>query len=154
MAFDIKRFKLGLSCSCVIAGSAIAVGCGGDHGWAVTNPPADTAKATQPTTPPPPPQPQPGAHSGYFVAANGSSSADGSQARPWDLATAVSGGGGRVHPGDTVWVRAGTYYAPFRTTFTGTAAQPIVLRAYPGERAVIDVLAVPVALARQPRQPQ
>ena len=138
MAFNIKRFKLGLSCWCVVAGSAIAVGCGGDQGWAVTNPPADTAKATQPTTPPPPPPPQPTAHSGYFVAANGSSSADGSQARPWDLATAVSGGGGRVHPGDTVWVRAGTYYAPFRTTFTGTAAQPIVLRAYPGERAVID----------------
>src|SRR2546430_11611707 len=127
MAFDIKRFKLGLSCWCVIAGSAIAVGCGGDHGWAVTNPPADTAKATQPTTPPPPPQP--GAHSGYFVAANGSSSADGSHARPWDLATAVSGGGGRAHPGGTVWVRAGTHYAPLRTTLTRKAAQPIPLRA-------------------------
>ncbi len=80
----------------------------------------------------------PAVHAGYYAATNGSSSGDGSSGRPWNLATALSGGNGKVQPGDTVWLRGGTYAGQFRSTLTGTAAAPIVVRQYPGERAIID----------------
>src|SRR5438094_948403 len=82
--------------------------------------------------------PAPGTHAGWYAAPNGSSSGDGSSGRPWNLATALSGGNGKVQPGDTVWLRGGTYAGQFRSTLTGTAAAPIVVRQYPGERAIID----------------
>src|SRR5438094_139790 len=82
--------------------------------------------------------PAPGTHAGWYAAPNGSSSGDGSSGRPWNLATALSGGNGKVQPGDTVWLRGGTYTGQFRSTLTGTAAAPIVVRQYPGERAIID----------------
>ena len=63
---------------------------------------------------------------------------DGTRDRPWDLATALSGGRGRVQPGDTIWLRGGTYTGNFDGTLTGTSAAPIVVRQYPGERATID----------------
>lgn len=75
---------------------------------------------------------------GYYVAPNGSSANDGSYTRPWDMATAIAGAGGRVRPGDTVWVRGGTYRGNFRSTVAGTASAPVVIRAFPGERAIID----------------
>ena len=75
---------------------------------------------------------------GYYAAPNGSPAAEGSAARPWDLRTALQGAGGRVQPGDTIWVRGGTYKGSFRSTVAGTAAAPVVIRQYPGERAVID----------------
>jgi hypothetical protein len=77
-------------------------------------------------------------HKGYFAAPNGSSSSDGSYTRPWTLATALSGGNGRVQPGDTVWLRGGTYRGAFTSTLTGRSGAPIVVRQYPGERAIID----------------
>src|SRR5262249_40447354 len=43
-----------------------------------------------------------------------------------------------VHPGDTIWLRGGTYVGVFSSVLTGTAAAPIQLRAYPGERATLD----------------
>jgi hypothetical protein len=81
---------------------------------------------------PPPPQ------ASYFVATTGSSTGDGSATSPWDLATALSGGGGKVQPGDTIWLRGGTYRGQFSSTLTGTSASPIVVRQYPGDRATID----------------
>jgi hypothetical protein len=75
---------------------------------------------------------------GKYVAPNGTSGNDGSVNRPWDLATALAGAGGRIVAGDTVWVRAGTYRGPFTSTLTGTSSRPIVVRAYPGERATIE----------------
>lgn len=77
-------------------------------------------------------------HSGHYVATNGSSSNDGTYNRPWNLATALAGAGGRVRPGDTVWVRGGTYRGTFTSTVTGQTGAPVVIRAYPGERAIID----------------
>ena len=77
-------------------------------------------------------------HTGHYVAVNGASSNDGSYSRPWNLATALAGAGGRVRPGDTIWVRGGTYLGTFKSTVTGQAAAPVVIRAYPGERAIID----------------
>jgi hypothetical protein len=77
-------------------------------------------------------------HKGWYVSASGSSGNSGSSTSPWNLSYALGGAGGKVQPGDTVWVRGGTYYAPFRSTLTGTATARIVVRAYPGERAIID----------------
>jgi len=76
----------------------------------------------------------------YFVAPapTGAPSGDGSERRPWDLATALAGGRGRVQPGDTIWVRGGTYKGAFRATVAGREGAPVVVRAFRGERAVID----------------
>ena len=75
---------------------------------------------------------------GYFVSASGSSSADGSLAHPWSLSAALSGAAGRVQPGDTIWLRGGTYRGAFTVTAGGSSGQPVVFRQYPGERAIID----------------
>lgn len=77
-------------------------------------------------------------HSGWYVTPTGKSSASGTAASPWDMATALAGANGRVHPGDTIWLRAGTYHGAFTSTLTGTTASPIIVRQYPGERATID----------------
>jgi hypothetical protein len=74
----------------------------------------------------------------YFVSPTGSSSADGSLPHPWDLGSALTNAAGLIQPGDTVWLRGGTYRGNFRSTLQGTSAKPIVVRQYPGERAIID----------------
>ena len=43
-----------------------------------------------------------------------------------------------VPPGTTVWMREGTYSGTFVSNLTGTAMNPIIVRAYPGERVVLD----------------
>jgi len=84
-----------------------------------------------PIVPPPP-------HAGHYAAPGGTSGGDGSIYRPWDLATALQGAGGKIRPGDTLWVRGGTYRGPFRSTVQGTAGAPVIVRQFPGERSVID----------------
>src|SRR5688572_23953467 len=81
-----------------------------------------------------------GGGASHFVAPvpTGSSGGTGSRARPWDLATALAGAGGRVEPGDTVWLLGGTYRGAFRTQLRGAADRSIVFRQHPGERATID----------------
>ena len=74
---------------------------------------------------------------GWFASPSGSSGGDGSRT-PWDLQTALSGGHGQVLPGDTIWLRGGTYTGAFTASLVGTSAAPIVVRQYPGERATID----------------
>jgi Big-like domain-containing protein len=74
---------------------------------------------------------------GWFASPTGSSSGDGSR-RPWDLQTALNGGNGAVRPGDTIWVRGGTYAGTYSTALAGTSTAPIVVRQYRGERATID----------------
>lgn len=76
----------------------------------------------------------------YFVAPapTGAPSGDGSERRPWDLATALAGARGKVQPGDTIWVRGGTYQGAFRATVAGREGAPVIVRAFRGERAVID----------------
>jgi uncharacterized protein YraI len=82
-----------------------------------------------------------GALGGYYVATNGSSTASGDMAHPWDIATGLAGGypANKVQPGDTVWIRGGTYSGTYTITISGTNGNPIKFRAYPGERATIDV---------------
>ncbi len=73
----------------------------------------------------------------FYVAVNGRPSADGSLSNPWDLATALAHPAA-VKPGDTIWLRGGTYRGAFTSTLTGTASVPIKVRQYPGERATLD----------------
>lgn len=88
----------------------------------------------QATAPPPPVT-----GNQWHVAPNGSSGGDGSQSRPWDMRTALNGPSA-VKPGDTIWVHGGTYGGNsniYNSYLRGTAAAPIVVRAYPGERATV-----------------
>ena len=75
---------------------------------------------------------------GHYAAPDGSPAGAGTAQHPWDLATALAGGRGRVAPGDTVWLRGGTYRGAFVSTLTGRPGAPVVVRQYPGERAVVD----------------
>ena len=75
---------------------------------------------------------------GHYVAPKGTPAGNGSVQRPWDLQFALSGARGRVHAGDTVWLRGGTYHGEFRTSLDGATGRWIVFRQYPGERATID----------------
>ncbi|MFN3652451.1 MAG: fibronectin type III domain-containing protein [Armatimonadota bacterium] len=86
-----------------------------------------------------PPPPTSGSH--FYVAPNGSSSGDGSLARPWDLKTAFAPASA-IKPGSTVWLRGGRYGTGGSTVFecrlAGTASAPIIVRQYPRERATVD----------------
>lgn len=73
----------------------------------------------------------------FYVAADGLSQGDGSEAKPWDLATAFAHPAA-VKPGATIWLRGGTYKGSFTSKLTGTEAAPILVRQYPNERATLD----------------
>jgi hypothetical protein len=77
-------------------------------------------------------------HKGWYAAPNGSSSGTGTIASPWSLATALAGAGGKVQPGDTIWLRGGTYTGKQVSTVAGVSGKPVVVRQYPGERATLD----------------
>jgi hypothetical protein len=85
----------------------------------------------------------------FYASPAGLASGDGSAQRPWDLGTAFENNtyvGSRnfsVKPGDTIWLRDGTYYGAtngnaFKSFLTGNPDAPIIVRAYPGERPVIE----------------
>jgi hypothetical protein len=112
----------------------------------VTTPPVTTPPVTTPpvTTPPvttPPVTPPPVTNGAqHYVASNGSSSGDGSVTRPWDIQTAFNHPSS-VKPGDTIWLRGGTYgdsNTIFASHLAGSANAPIIVRQYPGERATIN----------------
>ena len=73
----------------------------------------------------------------YFVAPTGSAAGDGSFTSPWNLPTALAHPPA-VQPGDTIWLRGGTYNGPFTSSLTGASGLPIVVRQFPGERATLD----------------
>src|SRR5689334_17648608 len=73
----------------------------------------------------------------FFVSPTGSARGDGSIGNPWDLQTALNGPAA-VHPGDTIWLRGGTYRGTFASNLNGTSSAPIQVRQYAGERATLD----------------
>lgn len=73
----------------------------------------------------------------FFAAPGGRSSGTGSEVDPWDLATALSHPRS-VSPGDTIWLRAGTYKGFFISRLSGAARAPITVRAYRDERVILD----------------
>ncbi len=77
----------------------------------------------------------------WYVSPNGTARGTGSISNPWDLQTAFNGPSS-VQPGDTIWLRGGTYGSGASTLFTcnlaGTQSGSIIVRQYPGERAIVD----------------
>lgn len=73
----------------------------------------------------------------WFVAPDGTPQGDGTREKPWDLQTALSHPA-KVKPGDTIWLRGGTYKGTFTSNLKGAPNAPIIVRQYPGERATID----------------
>jgi hypothetical protein len=79
---------------------------------------------------------------------------NGSRENPWDLQTALSGGARAIQPGDTVYIHGGKpywgYYQMaqegrlihaaqlYTSTLKGNEGHPIIVKAYPGERPVLD----------------
>jgi hypothetical protein len=74
---------------------------------------------------------------GWYVSTTGTPAGDGSYADPWDIITALAHPVS-VQPGDTIWLRGGTYTGVYKSVLTGTAANPIVVRNYANERVTID----------------
>jgi hypothetical protein len=85
----------------------------------------------------------------WWVSPDGSPWGKGTIEQPWDIQTALSQPAG-VEPGDVIWVQGGVYRpaGALRSTLQGSAARPIVVRAEPGGRAVLDFVgsADPVCL--------
>lgn len=75
----------------------------------------------------------------FHVSPLGEVDGDGSEARPWNLTTALAQPGA-VKPGDLLLLHGGTYAGTFASKLTGTADAPIVVKAAPGERVTIDCL--------------
>src|SRR5687768_3178724 len=81
----------------------------------------------------------------FYVSPTGTPSGNGSLSSPWDLTTALNHPPA-VLPGDTIWLRGGVYNAAaagrsaYRSKLIGAPNQPIIVRQYPGERAVIDAI--------------
>lgn len=73
----------------------------------------------------------------FYVAVNGSPDGDGSIDNPWDLQTALYHPD-KVSPGNTIWLRDGTYVGKFFSNLKGLPDAPITVRSYPGEWARID----------------
>jgi hypothetical protein len=80
---------------------------------------------------------QPPGGRSFYAAPNGSPSGNGSITSPWDLQTALSHPLA-VLPGDTIYLRGGTYRGAFTGNLRGTATARITVRSYPGEWAKID----------------
>lgn len=88
----------------------------------------------------------------FFAAPNGSPSGNGTIGSPWNLDLALGSydsSGSRVsspasiHPGDTVWLRGGTYVPNSDNGFfahitSSDPAKPVIVRNYNGERATIQ----------------
>ena len=74
---------------------------------------------------------------GIFVSVDGSSSAEGTQNNPLDLATALSSLS-PVEDGETIWIEEGVYEGSFTSQLQGSSLAPIKVKPYPGQRVVID----------------
>lgn len=73
-----------------------------------------------------------------FVSPQGTPFGTGTKALPIDLTTAFSGKRA-IKPGDTVWLRGGTYVGKFTSNLRGESDKPVIVRNYKNERAIIDL---------------
>ncbi len=87
---------------------------------------------------PNPPPPTTNLNCTFYISVNGSSANSGTQNSPWSLGYAFDGANGSIRPGDTVCISGGTYAGRFVGKLNGTASNPIIVRAIPGQRAIID----------------
>jgi len=84
----------------------------------------------------------------YYIGPNGvGTSPCTANTPPYCSVDFVKGSGGS-HPGDTVWVHGGTYnlvldaFGGNNFRIHGTAGNPVIVRAYPGERAIFTTVHV------------
>jgi hypothetical protein len=71
----------------------------------------------------------------FVDATRGDDAAAGTQQAPWrTLAHALR----RLKPGDTLYLRGGTYYEKAALTRSGEEGAPITIASYPGELAILD----------------
>ncbi len=80
-------------------------------------------------------RPKAAGHALYVDAAKGADTNAGDETTPFKT---VNHALAQLVPGDTLYLRGGTYYERVYCAVRGTAEQPITIRAYPGELAVID----------------
>lgn len=71
----------------------------------------------------------------YVHPTEGDDTSPGTENTPWLTVTHAAS---RLSPGDTLYLRGGTYYENVTVRATGTEEDPITIRSYPGELAVID----------------
>src|SRR6266545_4765799 len=72
----------------------------------------------------------------YFVdPGKGNDKQNGAQTTPWKT---VSHAVKQLKPGDTLYLRGGTYYESVTVAVSGTAEKPITIRSFPGELAILD----------------
>ncbi len=73
----------------------------------------------------------------FYVSPTGSGAGTGSSTNPWNLTTAFAHPAS-VRPGDTIWLRGGTYEGSFVSRLRGAAGAPIIVRAKQGERPILE----------------
>jgi hypothetical protein len=71
----------------------------------------------------------------FYVATGGSDLYPGTLAQPWRT---IQHAADVVQPGDTIYVRAGTYAEEVTIAVSGASSNPIMFAAYPGETVTID----------------
>ena len=71
----------------------------------------------------------------YYVSVQGSDNNSGAQSSPWRT---INYAASQANPGDSVYVRVGTYYEEVRTYRNGTANNRITFKAYPNETPIVD----------------
>lgn len=74
----------------------------------------------------------------FYVAPEGSALNEGTADSPWDLESVLTEAV-KVPPGSVVWVRGGQYgrHGRINASIRGTRDRPVIIRAYPGERATV-----------------
>jgi hypothetical protein len=81
----------------------------------------------------------------YYVSTKGKDSNPGTRALPWRTLERLNSAG--VNPGDTVYIRGGTYYSTktaddenqtYLSGINGSSDHPIIIEAYPGEKVIFD----------------
>ncbi len=79
----------------------------------------------------------------FYVSPSGSSSGDGSLARPWDLQTALNHPSS-VKPGAYIFLLKGTYKGQFTTRLRGTSSGWIIVRNVPDHRVILTDASGPI----------
>ncbi|MEO7310443.1 MAG: right-handed parallel beta-helix repeat-containing protein [Chitinophagaceae bacterium] len=73
----------------------------------------------------------------WYASENGLSTNAGTFSNPWPLSYALNRPSTVIIPGDTLWIRGGTYKGVFTSNLYGSSISPVTVRNYPNERAVI-----------------
>lgn len=71
----------------------------------------------------------------YVDPTRGQDANDGSEKAPWKT---INHALNQLAPGDTLYLRAGTYFENVYCAVAGKPDAPVTIRAYPGERVIID----------------